>query len=89
MTPEARFGDQVALITAVSSGIGRATADIIGGEGGIVGGVDRDQAWLDAAMLAVRSAGGRTFARRADALDPGRSAPWWAALSVSSDASTF
>ena len=71
MTPEARFGDQVALITAAASGIGRATADIIGGEGGIVVGVDRDPARLDAAMLAVRSAGGRTFARRADALDPG------------------
>ncbi|PYN58294.1 MAG: hypothetical protein DMD92_12760 [Candidatus Rokuibacteriota bacterium] len=71
MTPEARFGDQVALITAAASGIGRATADIIGGEGGIVVGVDRDQARLDAAMLAVRSAGGRTLARRADALDPG------------------
>jgi NAD(P)-dependent dehydrogenase (short-subunit alcohol dehydrogenase family) len=70
MTPEARFGDQVALITAAASGIGRATAEIIGGEGGIVVGVDTDQTRLDAAMLAVRGAGGRTLARRADALDP-------------------
>lgn len=70
MTPEARFGDQVALITAAASGIGRATAEILGGEGGIVVGVDTDQARLDAAMLAVRGAGGRTLARRADALDP-------------------
>src|SRR5688572_17835906 len=52
VTPEARFGDQVALITAAASGIGRATAEIIGGEGGIVVGVDTDQTRLDAAMLA-------------------------------------
>jgi NAD(P)-dependent dehydrogenase (short-subunit alcohol dehydrogenase family) len=64
-----RFDGQVALITAAASGIGRATADIIGGEGGIVVGVDRDEARLDKAMAAVRDAGGRAYARGADALD--------------------
>ncbi len=34
-----RFKDQVALITAAASGIGRATAEIIGAEGGVVIGV--------------------------------------------------
>lgn len=65
-----RFVDQVALITAAASGIGRATAEIIGGERGIVVGVDTDQSRLEAAMAAIRDAGGRAHARRADALDP-------------------
>ena len=65
-----RFADQVALITAAASGIGRATAEIIGAEGGIVVGVDTDQSRLEAAMAAIRDAGGRAHARRADALDP-------------------
>jgi NAD(P)-dependent dehydrogenase (short-subunit alcohol dehydrogenase family) len=64
-----RFGGQVALITAAASGIGRATANIIGGEGGIVVGVDTDEARLDKAMAAVRDAGGRAHGRPADALD--------------------
>jgi NAD(P)-dependent dehydrogenase (short-subunit alcohol dehydrogenase family) len=65
-----RFRDQVTLITATASGIGRATAEIIGAEGGIVVGVDTDRARLDTAMRAVREAGGRAHARQADALDP-------------------
>ena len=65
-----RFQDRVALITAAASGIGRATAGIIGAEGGIVVGVDTDQSRLEAAMAAIRQAGGRAHARRADALDP-------------------
>jgi NAD(P)-dependent dehydrogenase (short-subunit alcohol dehydrogenase family) len=64
-----RFQDQVALITAAASGIGRATAEIIGGEGGIVIGVDTDQTRLEAAMTALRDGGARAHARRADALD--------------------
>jgi NAD(P)-dependent dehydrogenase (short-subunit alcohol dehydrogenase family) len=65
-----RFADQVALITAAASGIGRATAEIIGAEGGVVIGVDTDPSRLEAAMAAIRDAGGRAHARRADALDP-------------------
>jgi NAD(P)-dependent dehydrogenase (short-subunit alcohol dehydrogenase family) len=64
-----RFEDKVALITAAASGIGRATADIIASEGGIVVGVDTDQARLEKAMAALRDAGGRAHERRADALD--------------------
>jgi NAD(P)-dependent dehydrogenase (short-subunit alcohol dehydrogenase family) len=64
-----RFTDQVALITAAASGIGRATAEIIGAEGGTVVGVDTDQGRLDALTAAIRSAGGRAHGRRADALD--------------------
>jgi NAD(P)-dependent dehydrogenase (short-subunit alcohol dehydrogenase family) len=43
-----RFREKVALITAAGSGIGRATAEIIGREGGLVVGVDTDKARLDA-----------------------------------------
>ena len=65
-----RFENQVALITAAASGIGRATADIIGSEGGIIVGVDTDQGRLDAATAAIRDKGGRASGHRADALDP-------------------
>jgi NAD(P)-dependent dehydrogenase (short-subunit alcohol dehydrogenase family) len=65
-----RFGGKVALITAAASGIGRATADIIGAEGGIVVAVDTDAGRLEAAVAAIQAAGGRAYARQADALDP-------------------
>ncbi|HEV8437512.1 MAG TPA: SDR family NAD(P)-dependent oxidoreductase [Methylomirabilota bacterium] len=64
-----RFADQVALISAAASGIGRATADIISREDGIVVGVDTDKSRLDAAITAIREAGGRAHAQSADALD--------------------
>jgi NAD(P)-dependent dehydrogenase (short-subunit alcohol dehydrogenase family) len=64
-----RFQDRVALITAAASGIGRATAEIIGGEGGIVVGVDTDETRLEKAMAAIRDQGGQAQAHRADALD--------------------
>jgi NAD(P)-dependent dehydrogenase (short-subunit alcohol dehydrogenase family) len=64
-----RFRDRVALITAAASGIGRATAEIIGAEGGIVAGVDTDKGRLEAALAAIQAAGGRTRALPADALD--------------------
>ena len=65
-----RFGGKVAVITAAASGIGRATADIIGAEGGIVVAVDTDAGRLEAAVAAIKAAGGRAYARQADALDP-------------------
>src|SRR5256886_4983013 len=65
-----RSTDRVALITAAASGIGRATADIIGAEGGIVVAVDTDKTRLDATVEALKSAGGRAHGRQADALDP-------------------
>jgi NAD(P)-dependent dehydrogenase (short-subunit alcohol dehydrogenase family) len=64
-----RFGDQVAFITAAASGIGKATAEIIGAEGGVVVGVDTDEGRLDQEMAAIRDAGGRARGRRAVALD--------------------
>ena len=64
-----RFRDKVALITAAGSGIGRATAEIIGSEGGLVVGVDTDQARLEGVVKGIRQAGGRAEAHVADALD--------------------
>ena len=51
-----RFKDRVALITAAASGIGRATADIIGAEGGTVVAVDTDAGRLEAAVAAIKAA---------------------------------
>ena len=65
-----RFADRVAVITAAASGIGRATAEIMGNEGAIIVGVDTDQGRLEATVGAIRNTGGRAHARRADALDP-------------------
>jgi NAD(P)-dependent dehydrogenase (short-subunit alcohol dehydrogenase family) len=64
-----RFTDKVALITAAASGIGKATGEIIGSEGGIVGAVDTEQGRLDKLTTAIRDGGGRAHGHRADALD--------------------
>jgi NAD(P)-dependent dehydrogenase (short-subunit alcohol dehydrogenase family) len=67
-----RFTDRVALVTAAASGIGKATAEIIAAEGGVVVGVDTDQGRLDKVVAALRDAGGRAHGLCADALDAGQ-----------------
>jgi NAD(P)-dependent dehydrogenase (short-subunit alcohol dehydrogenase family) len=64
-----RFKDKVALITAVGSGIGRATADIMAAEGAVIIGVDNDERRLAMAMEAMNMAGGRAIGRPTNALD--------------------
>jgi NAD(P)-dependent dehydrogenase (short-subunit alcohol dehydrogenase family) len=65
-----RFKDKVALITAVGSGIGRATAEIMAREGAVIIGVDNDERRLAMAMEAMSMAGGRAIGRAANALEP-------------------
>jgi NAD(P)-dependent dehydrogenase (short-subunit alcohol dehydrogenase family) len=64
-----RFKDKVALITAVGSGIGRATADIMAAEGAVIVGVDNDERRLAMAMEAINMSGGRAIGRPTNALD--------------------
>ena len=64
-----RFTGRVALITAAGSGIGRASAEIIGGEGGTVVAVDLDKAALESLVGTVRAAGGTAHAVPADGLE--------------------
>ncbi len=64
-----RFNDKVALITAVGSGIGRATADIMASEGAVIIGVDNDERRLAMAMEAMNMSGGRAIGRPCNALD--------------------
>jgi NAD(P)-dependent dehydrogenase (short-subunit alcohol dehydrogenase family) len=63
-----RFTDRVALITAVASGIGRATADIMAREGAVIIGVDNNSERLGKAMAEIRDAGGRAEGHVCDAL---------------------
>ena len=65
-----RFAGKIALITAAGAGIGKATAGIIGGEGGTVVAVETDKARLDALVEGIRRGGGQADGRQVDALDP-------------------
>src|SRR6185503_9666441 len=67
-----RFTDRIALITAAGRGIGRATAEIIGREGGTVVAVDVDKAAVEDVAGAIRAAGGRADAIVADGLAAGQ-----------------
>jgi NAD(P)-dependent dehydrogenase (short-subunit alcohol dehydrogenase family) len=64
-----RFTDKVAVVTAFANGIGRATAEIMAREGAVVVGVDNHPDSLEAAVAALRAAGGRAHGRVCDALD--------------------
>jgi NAD(P)-dependent dehydrogenase (short-subunit alcohol dehydrogenase family) len=64
-----RFHGKVALITAAGAGIGRATAGIVGREGGLVVAADVDQGALDRLTADITAAGGQALGIRADALD--------------------
>jgi NAD(P)-dependent dehydrogenase (short-subunit alcohol dehydrogenase family) len=65
-----RFKDRIALITAAASGIGRATAEIMAREGGVIVAVDKDEQRLDDMVASLRATQGRVHGRKIDALDP-------------------
>ena len=64
-----RFRQKIALITGAASGIGRATAQIIGEEGGTVVGVDVNYDGVEGIMAGIRRTGGQAKALQADALE--------------------
>ena len=70
-----RFRDKVALISGAGSGIGRATAQMIGAEGGTVVGVDLDQVAIEQIMHGIRRTGGKAHSLVANALEAADVAP--------------
>jgi NAD(P)-dependent dehydrogenase (short-subunit alcohol dehydrogenase family) len=64
-----RFEDKVVIITGAASGIGRATAERLGAEGGLIVGVDRDVVGLDATQRSVTDAGGTMSSIEASVAD--------------------
>src|SRR5258705_11586569 len=64
-----RFKGRIALSGAEGRARGRATAEIIGREGGTVVAVEVDKEALDQVVGAIRTAGGAAHGLVADALD--------------------
>ncbi len=66
----ARLDGQVALVTGAGTGIGRASAIALAGEGAALALVGRRQSPLDQTAAAIREAGGTALALSADVTDP-------------------
>jgi meso-butanediol dehydrogenase/(S,S)-butanediol dehydrogenase/diacetyl reductase len=65
----ARFSDKVALVTGAASGIGRATALRLAGEGARLFACDVDVVRLGETVVAIEKAGGTAAAHRLDVAD--------------------
>jgi 3-oxoacyl-[acyl-carrier protein] reductase len=66
-----RFRDRVAIITGGGSGIGRATAQLMGAEGGALALVDLDSQAMSAVARTIEASGGTVASIEADVLDQG------------------
>ncbi len=70
MVDVGRFGGRVAVVTGAASGLGRATAKLIAGEGGAVAALDISDKALQTTVDEITSAGGTAVAVRTDVSDP-------------------
>jgi 3-oxoacyl-[acyl-carrier protein] reductase len=69
--PLTTFSGRVALVTGAASGIGRATAVRLAGEGAAVGCLDRDAVGAERTSATIAAAGGSARSLVADVTDPG------------------
>jgi NAD(P)-dependent dehydrogenase (short-subunit alcohol dehydrogenase family) len=76
MSPAPRFTGKTALVTGASSGIGRATAKALGGEGARVVCAGRREDRLGETVEAIRAAGGEAAAAAGDVRDEAVCARW-------------
>jgi len=65
-----RFGGRVAVVTGAGSGLGRATAHLIAGEGGNVAALDISEESAQRTVEEIKKAGGNATAMRTDVSDP-------------------
>src|SRR2546421_3032692 len=70
MSDGGRFGGRVAAVTGAASGLGRATAHLIAGEGGSVAALDISEDGAERTVDEIKAAGGNAIALRTDVSDP-------------------
>src|SRR5438270_1724676 len=70
MADGGRFGGRIAVVTGAASGLGRATAELIAGEGGNVAALDISDDGAQLTVDEIKAAGGNAIALRTDVSDP-------------------